>query len=295
MAGRKLRGPDAGARLGAVVGRLVLVLLAVASVLVWSGPPARATDYPNTPGSPTICLQVPKDLQGVLFRIYCPGQIAFDMSNDADGCNGSSSDVHYQNIPDGDPFNALHNLKPPWCKAGDASFLDHWLLEGKHKKNGHPDPGRIEENPCDAIPKDNRAGCADIRQSKYQDLNTHPCLWKNPATGKPILEVEKQSYCLQDNPWFTDGYKPPGRGDKNAYDASDYSAPPEVSGPLMEGAGWVSWACLVGCFFSSFWLLFQFVGARRSGTEMAHGTIYVFVGTLIVGSASSIVQFVIIA
>ncbi|MFI6580977.1 hypothetical protein [Embleya sp. NPDC050493] len=270
-------------RAGAVPGRILLVVAAVILLLLTGGTPAGAdeSDYP-----PADCLQIPRDLQGVVFKVYCPGKAAYEYSNDVSGCSGGPSSPSYVNrdgVPD------LTNF----CKYNVRKELKDWLLNDKNKTAGHVDPSNIRDNPCDALPEKYKTGCPDIRKSKFQDLSTHPCMLKN-ASGSDYLEPEQQSKCLGDNSWFQNGIKSPPRGDKNSYNTQDYSGPSEVMDPLMEGAGWVAWACLVGCFFSAFWCLFQFVGARRSGGEMAHGVVYVFIGTLIVGSASSITQFVLV-
>ncbi|MET7299625.1 hypothetical protein [Embleya sp. NPDC005575] len=267
---------------GTISGRVLLIAATVVLVLLTSGTPARAdkSKYP-----PADCLQVPRDLHGVVFMVYCPGKEAYVYSNNVNGCKGGPTEPTFVNL------DGLSDLTQWGCRYDVAKELKDWLLDDKNKTAGHVDPHNIRENPCDALPKKHKTGCPDIRQSKFQDLSTHPCMLKN-ASGEYFIALEQQSRCLKDNEWFNNGIKSPPRGDKNSYNTQDYSGPPEVMDPLMEGAGWVAWACLVGCFFSAFWCLFQFVGARRSGGEMAHGVVYVFIGTLIVGGASSITQFV---
>src|SRR4051794_21477839 len=176
-------GRDVGVRrhgAGRVAARVLLILVAGVSVLSWGAASARATDYPNGPTANVLCLQIPQDLQGVVFRSYCPGQIAESWANDVQGCDGGPTDQKYVNL---DGVADLTNF----CKYSAAKNLGKWLLEKDHMKNGHPHPDNIRENPCDALPKENRAGCPNIKKSDYRELSTHPCMLKDPKTNKPIL------------------------------------------------------------------------------------------------------------
>lgn len=254
-------------------------------------PPASPPAPAASPTQPPLCLQVPRDLQGSKFRTYCPGKIPYTYQNYAKcGAMGRTHDRPngYQNSPG----IALSTF----CEYDSVDGMENWIKDNKKKIGNEkfPNPQGINENPCNALVEEEQRGCADVRSSNYKDLTTHPCTWKNPATNKPILPKSDQEYCFADNPWFLDGYKPPGRGDKNVYDTRDYSAPKELSDPLMSLVGFLVWGCLAGCLLCAFYCLFQIHRAYRDGGQIASGLSYVFAGSVIIGSASGITQFLLI-
>ncbi|MGW1991381.1 hypothetical protein [Embleya sp. NPDC001921] len=252
------------------------------------------------------CIIVPQDLQGVVFGVFCKGgagverfrvsrDTSYDIIEPAFNCDQYLPVIvfwkeqpggKYQNIDDAKSQQRLRN-----CYWDEGRYqMGSWLAE--HRRNGGPDTRTITQNPCDSLPDLNRSLCPDVRDSKFSDQQTHPCNHRLPGTRTPVLEPAEQTSCKLANPWFqTLGG---GRGDPRTHNRDDYSSKPEVTGPLMEGLGWVLWAGTLGCLVAAFSCIAQLAIAHRNGSEVVGGVIYVFVGALLVGGSASIVNFLLI-
>lgn len=233
----------------------------------------------------SVCLRIPRDLQGVQFRVYCAGQPIVTRENHADCETEPGRDNHYQNNPG--------NRLSWFCDRSQRVSVEDWIHDHPDQ-NGNPHPAGISDDPCVALPEEEREGCADIRESDFRDVTTHPCMWPAPGTDRPILTTSDQAWCFADNSWFLDDELQPGRGDNKFHDPTDYSASAGLADQLDKGIGWAKWVGTTCCGMFLFAFLYDVLTARNNGTAVLGSGFYIFAGVFVVGGAPVFVYFLLI-
>ncbi|WP_126638938.1 hypothetical protein [Embleya hyalina] len=249
------------------------------------------------------CILIPQDLEGITFGIFCNGRgpESFQVRRKGWGvrfwCPKYETSTSFWEKQGGSYQNeyaedlTAQNLIAECQWDEGRTRMVAWLE--RYRKNGGPDTGTINSNPCLSLTRTSDLDvCADVTKSNFENLETNPCKHRLPGSTVPVLTPSDQIVCRNANYWFE--LRGGGRGDKNSYSRYDYSAPSSFAGPIGELLGLAVWVGILCCFMAVLWCVAQLAMAYQSGGHVGGGVLHALVGALLVGSASGIIHFVLI-